>query len=73
MYRVSSGMPGRSIPRIGTLDDFRLHETKFKPRVEQFTKDRVNWLCGLEGVRQVEGSAYGAASGGEEEAGGSTV
>lgn len=58
MYRVSSGLPGRSIPRIGTIDDFHLHETKLKPRVEQFTKDRVGWLCGLDGVRQVEGSAY---------------
>lgn len=73
MYRVSSGLPGRSIPRIGTVDDFHLHETKLRPRVEQFTKDRVNWLCGLEGVRQVEGSAYGAASEGEKEAGGNTV
>jgi hypothetical protein len=58
MYRVGSAFPGQSILRIGTVDDFHLHETKLRPRVEQFTKDRVGWLCGVEGVRQVEGSAY---------------
>ncbi|MCJ1472717.1 hypothetical protein MMC13_001366 [Lambiella insularis] len=58
MYRVSSGFPGKSILRIGTVDDFHLHETKLKPRVEQFTKNRVNWLSGAEGVKQVEGSAF---------------
>ena len=40
--------------RIGTVDDFSLHETKLKPRVEQFTKDRVNWLHGVEGAKQTE-------------------
>ncbi len=58
MYRVGSAFPGKSILRIGTVDDFHLHETKLRPRVEQFTKDRVGWLCGVEGVRQVEGSFY---------------
>jgi hypothetical protein len=58
MYRVGSGFSGQSILRIGTVDDFNLHETKLRPRVEQFTKDRVGWLHGVEGVRQVEGSAY---------------
>ncbi|MCJ1238431.1 hypothetical protein MMC14_006420 [Varicellaria rhodocarpa] len=57
MYRVSSNPPGRSILRIGTIDDFNLHETKLKPRVEQFIKDRVGWLSGAEGVKQVEGPA----------------
>lgn len=58
MYRVSSNYPGLSILRIGTVDDFHLHETSLRPRVEQYTKDRVAWLGGVEGVRQVEGSAY---------------
>lgn len=58
MYRRGSAFPGHSIMRIGTVDDFNLHETKLFPRVEQFTKDRVSWLKGVEGVRQVEGSAY---------------
>lgn len=57
MYRVGSKFPGTSILRIGTVDDFSLHETKLRPRVEQFTKDRVGWLKGAEGVPQVEGSA----------------
>lgn len=59
MYRVGTGFPGQSILRIGTVDDFTLHETKLKPRVEQFVKDRVGWLRGAEGVDQVEGYYYG--------------
>jgi hypothetical protein len=58
LYRVGARFPGVSILRIGTVDDFHLHETKLRPRVEQFTKDRVGWLNGVEGVEQVEGSAY---------------
>jgi len=58
MYRISSGFPGKLIPRIGTIDDFTLQETKLKPRIEQFTKDRVNWLGGGKGVEQVEGSYF---------------
>lgn len=58
MYRVGTGFPGMKILRIGTVDDFSLHETKLKPRVEQFVKDRVAWLHGAEGVDQVQGSAY---------------
>ncbi|CZT18550.1 uncharacterized protein RCC_04394 [Ramularia collo-cygni] len=54
MYRVSSGFPGKSIMRIGTIDDFTLHETLLKPRIEQFTKDRVSWLAGAKGVEQHE-------------------
>ena len=58
MYRVSSGYPGLLITRIGTIDDFDLMETKFKPRLEQFTKNRVGWCKGAEsaGVRQFEGA-----------------
>ncbi|KAI3400578.1 hypothetical protein diail_2780 [Diaporthe ilicicola] len=55
MYRVSSGFPGKSILRIGTIDDFNLHETKLKPQVEFFVERRVGWLSGVEGAKQVEG------------------
>ncbi|MCJ1454415.1 hypothetical protein MMC28_004768 [Mycoblastus sanguinarius] len=58
MYRISSAFPGQYITRIGTIDDFHLHETKLKPRVEQFIKSRVGWLGGVEGIKQVEGSAF---------------
>lgn len=58
MYRVSSGYPGKSILRIGTVDDFNLHETILKPRVEQYTKDRVNWLSGARGVEQRQNAFY---------------
>lgn len=59
MYRRSSGFPGMSITRIGTVDDFKLHEGKLKPRIEQFTKDRVSWFHGGQGVEQHEGNYYG--------------
>ncbi|KAJ5713669.1 uncharacterized protein N7483_010850 [Penicillium malachiteum] len=58
MYRVGEAFPGSSILRIGTVDDFNLHETKLKPRIEQYTKDRVAWLCDAKGIEQVDGSAY---------------
>ncbi|KAK9366211.1 Mss4-like protein [Lipomyces kononenkoae] len=58
MYRVGTGFPAKSILRIGTVDDFNLHETKLKPRIEQFVKDRVVWLHGADGVEQVQGYAY---------------
>lgn len=32
MYRVGERFPGKSILRIGTVDDFSLHETKLKPK-----------------------------------------
>ncbi|KAJ7274895.1 Mss4-like protein [Mycena rebaudengoi] len=57
MYRASTGQPGQSFLRIGTVDDFHLHETRLKPQVEQFTESRVGWLKPVEGVRQVEGMA----------------
>ncbi|KAL8762478.1 MAG: hypothetical protein Q9184_001513 [Pyrenodesmia sp. 2 TL-2023] len=58
MYRVSSGFSDMSVLRIGTVDDFRLHETKLRPRVEQFSKDRVSWLHGVEAAKQIEGSYF---------------
>lgn len=48
MYRVSSGYPGISVLRIGTVDDFHLHETKLKPQDEVFAENRVPWLQGLQ-------------------------
>jgi hypothetical protein len=59
LYRRGTGFPNMTIMRVGTIDDFSLMETKLKPRVEQFTKDRVSWLKGAEGVKQVEGYHYG--------------
>lgn len=55
MYRFGAAFPGKSILRIGTVDDFYLHETKLRPRIEQWTKYRMNWWSGMEGVKQVEG------------------
>jgi hypothetical protein len=58
MYRVSSRFPNYSILRIGTIDDFHLHETKLKPQVEQFTKTRPSWLAGVDGLKQFEGTSF---------------
>lgn len=58
MYRTGSGFPGLSILRIGTVDDFNLQETALKPDVEQFVKDRVAWLSGVEGAEKVQGFHY---------------
>ncbi|KAF2151465.1 hypothetical protein K461DRAFT_258620 [Myriangium duriaei CBS 260.36] len=55
MYRVGEKFPGRSILRIGTVDDFHLHETVLKPSVELFSEERVAWLAGAEGVEKDEG------------------
>lgn len=55
MYRVGAQFPGKSILRIGTVDDFNLHETKLRPQREQFVQDRVAWLSGVEGVEKYEG------------------
>jgi len=54
MYRVGEQFPGMSILRIGTVDDYHLHETKLKPTREDFVKDRVCWLNKVEGTRQFE-------------------
>ncbi|CAG9956619.1 unnamed protein product [Clonostachys rosea f. rosea IK726] len=54
MYRVGEAWPGQSILRIGTVDDFSLHETKLRPQLEQFTKDRVSWVHGVDGAEKAE-------------------
>lgn len=54
MYRVGSAYPGQYIMRIGTVDDFNLHDTVLKPQLELFVKDRVSWLHGLDGMKDVE-------------------
>ncbi|THX06375.1 hypothetical protein D6D13_06503 [Aureobasidium pullulans] len=55
MYRRSSGYPEMSLPRIGTVDDFELHETKLEPQLEVFCKNRVSWFNGVEGAKQSQG------------------
>ena len=44
--------------RIGTVDDHRLHETKLKPRIEQFAGNRVDWFTGGVGVEPIEGNFF---------------
>lgn len=56
MYRVSSGLPGYPIMRVGQVDDLSLHDTVLAPQVEQYTHDRVAWLKDVEGAKQLEGA-----------------
>ncbi|KAN0121752.1 Mss4-like protein [Hyaloscypha variabilis] len=53
MYRVGARFPGEVFMRVGTVDDFTLHETKLFPRVEQFVRDRVSYVKGFDGVEGV--------------------
>ncbi|KAK5999965.1 hypothetical protein QM012_005053 [Aureobasidium pullulans] len=57
MYRRSSGFPGLSITRVGTVDDVTLHDTKLKPRVEIWCQSRVAWFGGVEGIKQSDDQA----------------
>lgn len=54
LYRVSEGYPGYSILRIGTVDDFTLMETKLRPQIQQFNKDRTSWVSTIEGAKQAD-------------------
>ncbi|KAL9056308.1 MAG: hypothetical protein Q9162_002999 [Coniocarpon cinnabarinum] len=56
MYRVGARFPGMSILRIGTIDDFNLADTKIRPTIEQFTKERANWLTPVKGATETEGT-----------------
>lgn len=56
MYRKSEDRPTWSICRLGTIDDFNLAETKLRPTMEIYTKDRCAWLLALEGAVQSEAS-----------------
>ena len=58
MYRVGEAFPGYSILRIGTVDDFTLMETKLKPQIQQFNKDRTSWVNTIEGAKQADGMGF---------------
>lgn len=58
LYRRSTGFPGMSILRIGTVDDFALHETKLRPEIEQFISSRVDWFTGVEGAKKSDGAGF---------------
>lgn len=55
MYRRSSGFPGLSFCRIGTVDDFKLHKTNLRPQAEQFAESRAGWLQAIKDIPQAEG------------------
>lgn len=53
MYRISADYDW-AIMRLGTVDDSNLVETKLKPTIETFVKDRVAWFGGVEGAQKFE-------------------
>lgn len=55
MNRKSSGFPGKSFLRSGTVDDFNLQNTALRPQVELFIGSRNAGMRPLEGVKQFEG------------------
>ncbi|KAI3571821.1 Mss4-like protein [Fusarium oxysporum f. sp. albedinis] len=57
MYRRGAGVPGGSILRIGTVDDFKLSETALRPTIEQYIKHRVDGIKDIENMVQIEGQA----------------
>lgn len=59
MYRASNWWPESRLLRAGTVDDPKLHETKLKPRIEQFCKSRVAWLNASAGTEQYTGNYLG--------------
>ena len=59
MYRKGTGFPGKSILRIGTVDDFKVMENELKPRVEQFIKDKTSWVGEIDAKIHDEGYYYG--------------
>ncbi|KXT00763.1 hypothetical protein AC578_2982 [Pseudocercospora eumusae] len=48
------------VPTEGTIDDFALQETKFKPRIETFEKDRCAWVRPAGVQEHVDGAYYTA-------------
>lgn len=52
MYRDGEAFPGSKFLRIGTVDDFHLHETKLKPQRELFVKERACWVSAVDGAQQ---------------------
>ncbi|KAL4943586.1 hypothetical protein BDV06DRAFT_234489 [Aspergillus oleicola] len=60
MYRVSEAFPSIMVLRTGTVDDFGLHGSVFKPGVEVFTGCRAGWLGRVEGAMQDEGLVFEA-------------
>ena len=58
MYREGSSYPGLKFLRVGTVDDFDLHDTVLRPTIEQFIEHRPNFWHGVDGARQVKGYAF---------------
>ncbi|KAL6408107.1 glutathione-dependent formaldehyde-activating protein [Ilyonectria robusta] len=56
LYVTSNAAPGIVIIKAGTLDDWRLNDTKFKPTVEIFCQYKYNWLPDIGGTTKFEGA-----------------
>lgn len=54
MYRI--GGKGAKLLRLGTVDDFSLHEGGLRPESERYVKDRVAWLGAVGALEQFDGA-----------------
>lgn len=54
LRRVGERFPGMSIMRIGTVDNETLHENELRPKFEDWTSNRVEWLQPIAGTEQAE-------------------
>ncbi|KAJ6532125.1 hypothetical protein DFH09DRAFT_933487, partial [Mycena vulgaris] len=55
MYCLSSGFPGISFLRLGTVDNFNLHETRLKLIVEQCVETDWGGYMALRGSSRLKG------------------
>ncbi|EKG12517.1 Glutathione-dependent formaldehyde-activating family GFA [Macrophomina phaseolina MS6] len=56
LWVTGEAMTGVTIVKAGTLDDLSLNDTKYKPKVEIFTRNKYSWLADVEGAAKFEGS-----------------
>ncbi|KAL0259542.1 hypothetical protein SLS55_005279 [Diplodia seriata] len=56
---TGEAMPGVLIVKAGTLDDLSLVETKYKPKIEVYCRNKFSWLADVEGAQKFEGSMKG--------------
>ncbi|RSL51251.1 hypothetical protein CEP53_008512 [Fusarium sp. AF-6] len=56
IYVISKSAPGLVFLKAGSLDDLSLNDTKFRPRVEIYCKDKYSWLSAVEGAAAFDGA-----------------
>ena len=59
ILEVSSGLPGKSIMRIGQVDDIEVQNKQLQPKIEQYVRSRVAWAKAPVGVESYHGNYFG--------------